>query len=81
MPLMFKRAEADVMIKIARLGPSVTTEDLFANLDFVTADIDREISRLCERARELEMCIRDSLKKSFRGGYTFPLWNRKMRVG
>ena len=53
MPLMFKRAEADMMMKIARLGPSVTTEDLFANLDFVTAHIDREISRLCERAREL----------------------------
>lgn len=53
MPMMLKRFEADAMLKIARLGPSVTTEDLFANLDFVTSLIDREISRLSLRAIDL----------------------------
>lgn len=53
LPFMLRRIAANAMLKLARVGSSVTTEDLFADLDFVTSVVDHKISRLRDKAVEL----------------------------
>ena len=61
MPMMLRRSVATGLIRAARMSESVTAEDLFADLDYVTAVVGREIATLRSRAERdgLGAALRD----------------------
>ncbi len=52
-PMMTRRNNATVLIKLARLSKAITTEDLYAGVPYKTAEITAALTELADKARHL----------------------------
>lgn len=66
-PMMVWRGVAESLIKLAKLSGEITVEDLYEDLDYVTADITSSLSELVEtaRARNLDTALVASPPEDF----------------
>lgn len=54
-PMMARRNNAMALIKLARLGSAMTTEDLYAGVPYKTAEITAALKQLADTSRELNV--------------------------